>query len=150
MAKLLPLASITKMSDMRAYAMAERAVAGEKCPGAYNDYSKALSILDANARYEGTDSEATWVAAARDAILEARKTWYAIGCPDPKVVSPEPSKPLVTTPAAAAAAVAPGGDMAKFLLAGGVLFVVMMAFAKEEPKKRKYTPRKKTTKRRYR
>jgi hypothetical protein len=158
---LLPLASITKMSDMRAYVNAERNVAASKCPGAYGDYSNALDILDTYSTFEGTALELTYVELAREAIYEARKTWYAIGCPDPKTFVPEststaaaaavvPAPPL-TTPATQAA-VAPGGNLAKILLAGGALFVMMMVFAKDKskkraaPKKRKAVKRKRTRK----
>ena len=152
---LLPLASITKMSDMRAYANAERNVAASKCPGAYGDYSKALDILNTYSTFEGSALEITYVELARQAIYEARRTWYAIGCPDPKTFAPEststaaaavvPAPPL-TTPAIQAA-VAPGGNLAKILLAGGAFFVMMMVFAKDKPKKRAAPKKRKSVKR---
>jgi len=154
----LELNSITRMSDMMTYAKAEAAVAAQQCPGAYNDYMEAVRILEANAKYEGTSLEATWVDAARQAILEARKTWYAIGCSAPtsgssasvSVVSKSPVQIPVTSTSASMA----GSELAKFLLAGGALFVIMLAFAKEPPKRRTYTKRKttkrRTTRRRYR
>jgi hypothetical protein len=152
MAKLLPLDSITRMSDMRAYANAEAAVAAEKCPGAYNDYMKAIQILDTYSTFEGTSLEITYVELSRQAVKDARKTWYAIGCPDPKVVSPEPSTTTPqpkTPPQISPAAIAPGagaGNLAKFLLAGGALFVVMMVFAKDKKKPRRKTTRRRTRK----
>lgn len=147
---LLPLASITKMSDMRAYANAERNIAASKCPGAYSDYSKALDILDTYSTFEGSALEITYVELARQAIYEARQTWYAVGCPDPQTFTPEstgaatvdtevmPAPPLTTS--STQAAVIPGtesGNLAKFLLAGAALFVVMMVFAKDKPKRKR-------------
>jgi hypothetical protein len=154
MAKLKPLNEITEMYDMQDYIRAEAAVAAEKCPGAYNAYQDAARILEANSRYAGTSLQSTYVQMAREAVLKARQTWYAIGCPDPKVVSPEPaSSKSTSTTKTTTASMTSGegfGNIAKFLLAGGALFVIMMVFAKEPKKAKRKTPakRRRTTGRR--
>jgi len=163
MAKLLPLASITRMSDMRNYALAEAADASSKCPAAYADYSQAIQILDTYATFEGTALEITYVELARQAILDARKTWYAVGCPDPNASSPEPKTTSVTpvAPSEIPSAVQSAlgfGTIGQFLLVGGALFAAMLVFGKKSlktakksaPKRRRRTTVRRVVRRRRR
>jgi hypothetical protein len=143
------------MSDMRNYALAEAADASSKCPAAYSDYNKALQILDTYATFAGTALEITYVELARQAILEARNTWYAVGCSDPKVSSPEPSSPPsgAITPAEVPGAVVAAmgfGNIGQFLLVGGALFAAMLVFSKKPPKGRGRKPAKRRVVRRRR
>lgn len=154
MAKLLPLASITRMSDMRNYALAEAADASSKCPAAYSDYNKALQILDTYSTFAGTALEITYVELARQAILEARNTWYAVGCSDPKVSSPEPATavaPPATVDVPEAVVSAMGfGNIGQFLLVGGALFAAMLVFSKKQPKRGRKTMKRRVVRRRRR
>lgn len=155
MAKLLPLASITTMADMRNYALAEAADASSKCPAAYSDYNKAIQILDTYSSLGGTALEITYVELARQAILEARNTWYAVGCSDPKVSSPEPSSPPsgAITPAEVPGAVVAAmgfGNIGQFLLVGGALFAAMLVFSKKPKGKGKQAPARRPVVRRRR
>jgi len=136
MAKLLPLASINTMADMRNYALAEAADAAAKCPAAYNDYLTAINTLDRFASYAGTMLESTYVEQARREILVARQTWHAVSCPDPNVASPEPKSAAsgAITPAQVPGAVVSAmgfGNIGQFLLVGGALFAAMLVFSKK-------------------
>ena len=136
---------------MRRYAQAEAADAASKCPAAYNDYNKAIQILDAYSTFEGTALEITYVELARQAILEARQTWYQVGCADPNAASPEPSAPASTyqpvTPASVPSAVQSAvgfGNIGKFLLVGGALFAAMLVFSKPPSGSKMKTAKKRT------
>lgn len=144
MAKLKPLASITTFRDMRAYVLSEAKDAASKCPAAYGEYNKAIQILDTYATFEGTVHELTYVETARLALLEARKTWYAVGCTDPNAASPEPARDV--GPVIPDNSIVPAG-MGSILLIGGALFAAMIVFGKKKPA-RKAT--KKRVTRRYR
>jgi hypothetical protein len=147
MAKLLPLASIYTMADMRNYALAEAADAASKCPAAYNEYYDAIRLLDTYSEYAGGPYEISAVQQARDAVLKARQTWHSVNCPDPTVASPEPksASSSVITPAQVPGAVVSAmgfGNIGQFLLVGGALFAAMLVFSKKPKGKGKKTARR--------
>jgi hypothetical protein len=153
---LKPLATITTLPDILAYAQAEARDAASQCPGAYADYNAAVqTALQWNAARSSLDAtaEQKWVETVRQLIYGARETWYNVGCanlPEPEtrtggVVAP-PSSATQPPPVQAGLG---GGNIGTLLLVGAGVFGLLYLLDKgRKGKGRKTSARRKTTRRR--
>lgn len=148
------LDSITTLVEVKAYAQAEAADAASQCPAAHGDYQKAIQIADTYMTFAGTALEITYVETVRQAIKQARQTWYAVGCSAPPTIE------AATPSGQSSQSVAPtyvegsvlGGSAGKLLLVGGAVFGLLYLLDKKRKGKGKKSsrPRKRVTRRRRR
>lgn len=80
-----PLASITTVADILAYAEAEYKDAVKKCPKAAAMYASAVSQAKTYATAAAPDASytASYVNAVKQQIYQAREYWYTVGCASP-------------------------------------------------------------------
>lgn len=142
---MLPLAQITKVVDVLAYAQAEANDAAKQCPAAYTDYQTAVAAAvtaQTMLATTGLAADPSWelaqVQIVRDGILAARKTWYAAGCAPPTSGGGgiEPAALQTTAPVdagggQAAAGFMPSSGIGTFLIVGGLVLGALAFFGKK-------------------
>lgn len=148
---LKPLASITTLRDVIAYAKGSATTAAKKCPAVAAKYSEAASLGASYLTFENTTLEISYVEMVRQMILDTNKAWYSAGCASPGGgAEAEPAAAITTTEDAAAAeaeAGVPGAQQGNILgtsgwiwMAAGAGALLYFAFAKKGKKRTKRNP----------
>ena len=142
------LANIRTLAAVRTYAQAEAKDAATQCPAAYSDYQKAVTIANSYMTFAGTALEITYVETVRQAILAARQTWYAAGCPGLEAAEIKTVQETEVPETGGSVQAGLGGSgIGTFLLVGAGVFGLLYLLDKGRKGKGKTSARRKTTRR---